>query len=145
MRIVDLGRTAVQAEVLRYKALALRNVRRVVLIAAAGVFGLFALAGAEFALFFVLDLDAGITPAWSAVIVGGIDVAFALVLVLAGSAGGQGAVEIEARITRDRALGELRRAAAFSTVTGPAGRLAGRGVLGLIRTAFARRRRRRSR
>ena len=141
MRIVDLGRTALQAEILRYKALAARNVRRVVLVVVAAVFALSALAGAEFALFFVLDLDARITPAWSALIVGGIDIAIALVLVLAASAGGPGAVEIEARITRDRALSELRSAAALATVTGPAGRLAGRGVIGLIRKAFARRRR----
>ena len=145
MRVVDLGRAALHAEVARYKALALRNVRRIVLIAMAGLFGLLALAAAEFALFFVLDLDARITPAWSAVIVGGIDLFVALVLVLAGSAGGPGPAEIEARMTRDRALGELRSAAAFATVTGPAGRLAGRGVLGLVRKTFSKGRRRRSR
>ena len=145
MRVVDLGRTALQAELARYKAFALRNVRRVILLVAAGLFGLFALAAAEFGLFLVLHLDAGITPAWSAVIVGGLDLALALLLALAGSAGGPGPAEIEARMTRDRALGELRSAVALATVTGPAGRLAGRGVLGLIRKTFSRGGRRRSR
>ena len=142
MRIADLGRTALQAEILRYKAIALRNVRRIALLVIAGVFGLLALAAGEVALFFLFHLDARITPAWSAVIVGGIDLGFALLLVVAGSAGGPGPVEIEARLTRDRALSELRSAVAFSAVTGPAGRLAGRGFLGLVRRGVSRRRRR---
>ncbi len=142
MRIVDLGRAALQAEILRVKALALRNVRRVVFLVAAAVLALGALTAAEIALFFVLELDARITPAWSALIVGGVDVAIALLFVLVGSAGGPGPIEIEARMTRDRALADLRSAAAFATVTGPAGRLAGRGVFGLVRKALSRRRRR---
>ena len=141
MRITDLGRQALGAEVELLRALALRNVRRVVLLVAAALFGLFCLVAAEVAGFCVLHLDASITPAWSALIVGGANLLVAVVLAAIASAGGPGPVEAQARLTRDRSLAELRTALAFASLTGPAGRLAGRGAVGLVRKALNRRRR----
>ena len=140
MKIIRLGRAALDAELLRLRSAATRAARRAALAAIAGVFGLLAFVVLHVAAFFVLELDAHITPAWSAVIVAGGDAFFALVLLLAARSGAPGAVEIEARITRDRALAELRTSVAIATFTGPAARYAGRGAFGLARRAFRRRR-----
>lgn len=139
MKIVRLGRAALEAELLRYRLIATRTVRRVAFAAVAAVLGLFAFATLHVALFFVFELDAGITPAWSAVIVAGLDLFVALVFLIGARASGPSAVEIEARIMRDRALAELRTSVAIATFTGPAARYAGRGAFGLARRAFRRR------
>ncbi len=140
MKIVRLGRAALNAELLRLRSVATRNARRVAFAVVAGLFGLFAFAVLHVAAYFVLALDARITPAWSAVIVAGGDMAFALLLLLAARAGGPSATEVEARILRDRALSELRTSMAIATFTGPVARSAGRGAFGLARRAFHRRR-----
>lgn len=140
MRIVRLGRAALDAEAVRLRYVALRTVRRVVLGAIAGVFGLVALAALHVAAFFVLELDARITPAWSAVIVAGGDLLLAVILLMLAARGGLSAGEIEARIMRDRTISELRTSLAFATFTGPAARLAGRGAFGVAKRVFRRRR-----
>lgn len=140
MKIVRLGRAALEAELLRLRVVATRTARRVAYVGIAAVFGLFAFVTLHIALFFVLELDAHITPAWSAVIVAGGDLFVALVLLLSARVGGPSVVEIEARIMRDRALSELRTSMAIATFTGPAARYAGRGAFGLARRAFRRRR-----
>ncbi len=140
MRTVSLSKAALQYEIVLLKARALRTARSAAFMAVAGVLGLFALALLHVALFFVFELDAHITPAWSVVIVAGIDVVLALLLVVIGRVGGPGPIEIEARIMRDRSLADLRNAFALAAVTGPAGRLAGRGALNVVRRMFSRRR-----
>ena len=140
MKIVRLGRAALDAELLRIRCLAKRTAQRAVFAAIAGVFALIAFAALQFAAFFVLDLDAGITPAWSAVIIAGADGGVASVLLLVALSGRPGAAELGARIMRDRALTELRTSAAIATFTGPAARYAGRGAFGVARRAFRRRR-----
>ena len=140
MKIVRLGRAALEAELLRLRFVATRAVRRVACVGIAAVFGLFAFVILHVALFFVLELDANITPAWSAVIVAGGDLLLALIFLLGARAGSPSVVEIEARIMRDRALSELRTSVAVATFTGPAARYAGRGAFGLARRAFRRRR-----
>ena len=118
MKIVRLGRAALEAELLRLRSVATRAARRVAFVAVAALLGLFAFVTLHVALFFVLELDARITPAWSAVIVAGADLFMALVFVLAARVGGPSVVEIEARIMRDRALSELRTSVAIATFTG---------------------------
>ncbi len=140
MKIVRLGRAALEAELLRLRFVATRAARRVACVGIAAVFGLFAFVILHVALFFVLELDANITPAWSAVIVAGGDLLLALIFLLGARAGSPSVVEIEARIMRDRALAELRTSVAIATFTGPAARYAGRGAFGLARRAFRRRR-----
>ena len=141
MKVIRLGRAALDAELLRLRCVAKRTARRAVSAVAAGVFGLFAFVALHFAAFFVLNLDANITPAWSAVILAGADGGFALVLLLIALSSRPGAAELGARIMRDRALTELRTSAAIATFTGPAARYAGRGAFGVARRALRRRRR----
>jgi hypothetical protein len=140
MKVVRLGRAALDAELLRLRSVATRGARRAAFAAVAALFGLFTLAVLHVAAYFVLSLDARITPAWSAVIVAGGDLFFVVVMLIAARTGGPSATEIEARILRDRALSELRTSLAIATFTGPAARYAGRGAFGLARRAFHRRR-----
>ena len=141
MKVTRLSRAALDAELLRLRCVAKRTVRRAIFAAAAGLVGLFAFVALHFAAFFVLHLDADITPAWSTVIVASGDGGCALILLLLARSGRPGAVEVEARNTRDRALTELRTSAAIATVTGPIGRYAGRGAFGVARRVVRRRRR----
>ena len=140
MKVVRLGRAVLDAELLRLRSVLTRNVRRVAFAVVALVFALLSFVALHFAAYFVLALDARITPAWSAVIVAGGDLFLALVLLVGARAGGPSATEIEARILRDRAIAELRTSLAIATVTGPVARYAGRGTFGLARRVFHRRR-----
>jgi hypothetical protein len=68
----------------------------------------------------------------------------ALILVLLGRSKQPGRLEMEARITRDRTIAELKSAVALtavtSAITGPAGRFAGRSAWGLVRKLLPARR-----
>lgn len=144
MKAVDFGKVAAAAEAQRLQRVALRYGRRVAFLVVAGLFGLFALI-----LFHVLlwaicygPLNTGMV--WASVIVLGIDFLFAGVFAMLGRSNQPSIMEIEARMTRDRNLAAMKSAFAFSAVTatvvGPAGRLAGRGILDMILGRMGRRR-----
>ena len=146
MRAVELARVAASAEALRLRRQLTRYGRQAAYLAVAGVFGVFALVFLHVILWNLFAHPWHVGPVWASVIVFGIDLLFALVLLLLGRGKGVDAIEVEARITRDRSLSELRSALAFSavaaTATGPIGRLAGRTVWGTVRRLVSGRRRR---
>ena len=139
MKMTKLVRAAIDAQVVLVKSTGRQFARRAVLLGVAAVFGLFALGLLHAAAYLALERDAGIAPVWSALIVVGGDALIGVVLLVMARAGGPDARAIEARITRDRAINDLRSGLAIATISGPAGRLAGRGVMGAIRRATSRR------
>ncbi len=141
MRIPRLMRTASDAQIVLVKA-SLRSLgRQAVFLAASAVFGLFALAALHVGGYLALVEFGSITSVWSALIVVGADLLVCLIALVLARSGGPDARAIEARIVRDRALDELRNGLAIATISGPAGRLAGRGALGIFRRIAMRRRR----
>ncbi len=140
MRLTKLARTAVDAEIVLVKSTGRRIARQVAFLVVAALFGLFALSVLHLAAYLVLTRDAGVTPLWSALIVAGVDVFVCVIALVLARSGGPDARAIEARMVRDRAVSDLRNSFAIATLSGPAGRLAGRGVLGAFRRAATRRR-----
>ena len=144
MKAVDFGKVAATAEAQRLQRVGLRYAKRVAFLIIAVLFGLFALISAHVTLWMILYGPFRITKVWSSVIVLGLDLLFAVVFVLLGRSNQPGIAEIEARMTRDRNLEAMKSAFAFNavsaTVLGPAGRMAGRGILDMIRGRFSRRR-----
>lgn len=146
MKAVELARVAASAEALRLRRQLFRYGRQAAFLAVAAVFGVFA---AVFLHVILWELCAGpwhLGPVWASVIVFGVDLLFAVVMLLLGRGKGIDPVELQARITRDRSLSELRSALAFgaiaATATGPVGRLAGRTVWGTVRRLVSGRKRR---
>ncbi len=146
MRTVELARVAAAAEALRLKRQALRFGRQGAFLAAAAVFGLFALAFVHVVLWTLFDGPANTGKVWASVIVLAFDVVVAGILLLLGRGTVPDPLEVEARITRDRSLSELKSAltltAATSVVVGPAGRFAGRTTWSALRRLLPGRRRR---
>lgn len=145
MKAVDLAKVAAAAEALRLKRQMLRIGKQVAFLVLAGIFGLFALVGFHVVLWTVCDGPWHFGKVGSSIAVFGFDLVIALVLALLGRSRAPSMGEIEARITRDRTVAELRNAVALtaiaSTVTGPAGRFAARSVWGLVRNVSPLRRR----
>ncbi len=142
MRVATLVRTAVDAEILLVKSNGRRVARQIAFLAAAAVFGVFALGALHVGAFLALAGGAHVRPVWAALIVVGADVVICLFSLLLARTGGPDAKAIEARLKRDRALSDLRASFAIATLSGPAGRVAGRGAIGLFRHLTARRRHR---
>lgn len=130
MRAVDLAKIAASAEASRLRRHLFRLGRQAGFIAVAGVFGFFALISLHVVLWTLCDGPWATGKVWASIIVLAVDVIAVVVLLLLGRSKLPGPLEIEARITRDRSLSELRSALAVTaltgTVAGPAGRLAGR-------------------
>lgn len=130
MRAVDLAKVAASAEALRIRRMMLRFGLQAVFLAVAGLFGLFALIFLHVFLWMLCYGPWNTGRVWASVIVVAFDVVIAVILLLLGRGKLPDPIEVEARITRDRSLSELRSALAITaltgTVTGPAGRLAGR-------------------
>lgn len=147
MKAVDLAKLAAAAEGLRFKRQLMRYGRQVAFLILAAIFGLFALVGAHVVLWSLCDGPWHFGIVWSSVAVFGFDLAIALVLVALGRSKQPGRLEMEARITRDRTIAELKSAVALtavtSAITGPAGRFAGRSAWGLVRKLLPVRRGRR--
>ncbi|MBE7210021.1 MAG: phage holin family protein [Gluconacetobacter diazotrophicus] len=145
MKAVELARVAASAEALRLRRQLTRYGRQAAFLVVAAVFALFALVFLHVILWNLCAHPWHLGPVWASVLVFGVDLLFALLLLLLGRGRGIDAVEVEARITRDRSLSELRSALAFSavaaTATGPIGRLAGRTAWGSVRRLIFRRRR----
>lgn len=141
MKVVELTRIAAAAEALRLRRRVVRYAKQAVFLAAAAVFGLFALGVLHVLLWMVCDGPWNTGRVWATVIVLAVDAAIIGVLLLLGRGRLADPTEVEARITRDRSLSELRNAAALAAVTGPAGRFAGRTAWSGVRRLFRRRRR----
>lgn len=147
MRAVELAKVAAAAEALRLKRQALRFGRQGAFLAAAGLFGLFALIAIHVVLWTLCDGPWNTGKVWASVIVLAFDILVAVVLVLLGRGKLPDPIEVEARITRDRSISELKSALAMTAVTtavaGPAGRFAGRTAWSAVRRMFTGKRRRR--
>ncbi len=143
MKLVDHGRSAASAEVQRLQRLALRYAMRVAFLVVAALFGLFTLFSAHVLLWMICYGPWHTGKVWASLIVLGVDVLFTVIFLVLGRGKAAGAVEIEARMRRDRDLAAMRNAFAISavaaTVVGPAGRMAGRGAWGLFRDRRRRR------
>jgi hypothetical protein len=139
MRTVRLARAAFDAQLVIAKSAGRKTARQAAFLVVAALFGLFALGLLHVAAYVALAVSAQIAPIWSALIVVGVDLLIAAVALVLARSGGPDAASIEARMTRDRALSDIRGSLAIATLTGPAGRLAGRGVVGLLRSLFVRR------
>ncbi len=124
MRTARLLRIAAEAEVLRLRRLARRNVIRAVVAAVAGVFFFGALCWFEVATYFWVHLNLGRISS-TLIVVGGNLLVALLLLAIAGLAWGRpGRVEIEALEVRERAQQQLEGiASATVALAGPAGRL----------------------
>lgn len=142
MKAVDLGKAAAAAEGLRLQKVALRLAVRIAFLVVAALFGLFALISLHVLLWVLCYGPWHTGKVWASVIVLGFDVVCAGILLILGRSRSPGAAEIAARLDRDRNLAAMRSALALSAVTagvtGPAGRLAGRGLLGASRALFRR-------
>ncbi len=143
MKLVDHGRDAASAEVQRLQRVALRYAMRVAFLVVAALFGLFTLMSAHVLLWMICYGPWHTGRVWASVIVLAVDILFMAIFVVLGRGKPAGAAEIEARIRRDRELAAMRNAFAISavaaTVVGPAGRMAGRGVWGMLRDRRRRR------
>ena len=145
MRTIDLGRTAAQAELLRFKLLLKRQAMRGVWGAVAAVFAIAVLVMVHVVIFMLLVPL--ITPIWSAVAVLVLDAVFLLVFGLIAAKSAPGKIEAEAREVRDRALIEMRESMAVAALLNPVGRVvvraAGRGAVSAFTPSFMQRKRRR--
>ncbi len=145
MKAVDLAKIAATAEALRLRRQALRIGRQAGFLAVAGLFGFFALVALHVVLWTLCDGPWNTGKVWASVIVLGFDVLVAVILVLLGRGRLPDPIEVEARITRDRSISELRSTLAMTAVTsavaGPAGRFAGRTAWGAARKLIRGRRR----
>lgn len=147
MRAVELAKVAAAAEALRFKRQMFRYGRQAAYLAVAGLFGLFALLSLHVLIWMVCYGPWHTGKVWASIIVLLFDVVIAGVLALLGRGKMADPVEVEARITRDRSISELKSAlvmtAMVGTVTGPAGRFAGRTAWSGVRGVFSRKRARR--
>ena len=147
MKAVDFGKLAAAAEVQRMQRMgsALRAARRVsgycrvvrVVCSGGGA------RGALGALLWTLEHRKGV----GICIVLATDLILAMLFVVLGRSKQPGIAESQARVTRDQNLGAMKSALAFTavsgTVMGPAGRMAGRSIVELVRGRMRRRRERR--
>lgn len=147
MRAVELTRIAAAAEALRLRRQILRYVRQAGFLVGAAVFGLFALIFLHVLLWMVCAGPWNTGRVWASVIVLAFDGIVAGVLALLGRGKLPDPLEVEARITRDRSISELKSALAMTaltgTVAGPAGRFAGRTLWNTAGRLLGGRRRRR--
>lgn len=118
MRSLRLARVAAQAELLRLRHFARRQVVRAVLGAIALTFLLACLAAVHFAGYFALR-RAHIAPVWDTLIVAGVDLLIGLIFLIAAASDTPGKVEHEALQVREAAQRQMMEAAAVSAVVGP--------------------------
>lgn len=147
MKAVELARVAAAAEAQRIRLQIFRYGRQAAFLAVAGLFGLFALAFVHVFLWMVFAGPFNTGRVWASVIVLGFDVVVAGVLLLLGRGKLPAPAEVEARITRDRSISELKSALAMTAVSGavagPAGRFVGRTAWSAVRGVFRGKQRRR--
>lgn len=129
MRMLRLARIAAEAEGLRLRRQARRTVVRLALVSIGLAFLAVALAFGHVAVWFALRFGANMAPWAAALVMGGIDLAIALVFVLIAALSGPGRVEVEALQVRQRALEQAAGTLAIGTLLVPAVRVG----LGLLR------------
>lgn len=146
MKAVELTKIAAAAEALRLRRQIFRYVRQAGFLVGAALFGLFALAFLHVLLWMVCVGPWNTGRVWASVIVLALDGVVAGVLVLLGRGKLPDPIEVEARITRDRSISELKNALAMTALTGtmagPAGRFAGRTLWNTVTKVLRGRRRR---
>ncbi len=144
MKAVEYGKAAASAEARRLQSIALRYGLRVAFLVVAALFGLFTLISAHVTLWVICYGPWHTGKVWASLIVLALDILLTGVFVLLGRGKQPSVAEIEARMTRDRNLTAMKNAVALSTVTatvvGPAGRMAGRSIVGALRGRWSRRR-----
>ena len=104
MRPVRLARIAAEAEAVRWHAFAVRTAVRLVCVVVALLFVVGALTIGHIAAWYALRVDFGVEFYWSALALGGFDLAVALILLLIASRSGPGRVERDAVEVRQQAV-----------------------------------------
>jgi hypothetical protein len=137
MRLLDLARTALEAEGLHLRRQARARGIQAALAVAAVIFLLLLLGMLHLAGFAALAPDWG--TAWAALMLAGGDLAIALVLVLAARRAGRDRLAEEARQVRRQAVRQIGDGAARALVLAPALRGGGlkKGLFGAALTALA--------
>ena len=137
MRLLDLARTALEAEGLHLRRQARARGIQAALAVAAVIFLLLLLGMLHLAGFAALAPDWG--TAWAALMLAGGDLAIALVLVLVARRAGRDRLAEEARQVRRQAVRQIGDGAARALVLAPALRGGGlkKGLFGAALTALA--------
>ncbi|MBB2203237.1 hypothetical protein [Gluconacetobacter tumulisoli] len=142
MRIAELGKATVQAELTVRRQMAIRIGRQAAFLVIAGIFGLLAILSGHALLWAFAYQTLGFSVLGAAILVFAADALVALLFLLLGRRSIMTPQEIRARFERDHAINELRQAVALTAVTtavaGPVGRQAGRAIWHVVRSAFGR-------
>lgn len=126
MNPVKLVRIAAEAELLRLRAMASRQVRRVVLALVGAIFLLAVLIFVHILVWHALAVSAGLTFYAATCLVGGVDLLVALVLLAAAASSRPNSLEHEALDVRRNAVVQMRRVGTLSQLALPTLRLATR-------------------
>lgn len=135
MRLLELARTAWDAEALRLRRLARAQGMRAAYAAVAAVFGLIALLMLHLALFAALAPGWG--PVWAALAVAMLDLVVLAILALLARRAGDDPIAKEALMVRKEAMRQLGDSAARAAVLAPLlkSQTAKKGLLGAAVTA----------
>jgi hypothetical protein len=124
MNPIRLARVAAEAETLRLRAMAGRQVRRIVFAVVALLFLLAVLVFVHVIAWYALNVSANLGFYLACVIVGGVDLLIALILLLLASRSAPSSAEREAYVVRQRAIDGMRQFGTYSQLALPALRLA---------------------
>ncbi|NVN09949.1 phage holin family protein [Nguyenibacter vanlangensis] len=142
MKIAELGKATVQAELTVRRQMAIRIGRQVAFLVIAAIFGLLAVLSGHALLWAFAYQTLGFSVLGAAILVFAIDAAVAVLFLLLGRRSIMTPEEIRARFERDHAINDLRQAMALTAITsaiaGPVGRQAGRAIWQVVRSAFGR-------
>ena len=123
MRTAELGRAAAQAELLRIKRLIRRQAMRAVWGAVAGVFVIAMLVMIHVIAYFAL-VPGTLSPLLGAVVLFVFDLVATAIFGIMAMRGAPDAIEIEAKLIRDRSLHEMKQSFAIGAVVSSVTRLA---------------------
>jgi len=130
-RTIQLARVGAEAELLRLRTLAKRQVSRLILAVVGAVFLIATLVCAEIAGGMALALL--VHPVWATLIMLGINLVIAAIFFVVAMSNSPSRVEQEALEVRKTAQGQLAQAMAFSALVGPTVRaVGGRKLYGLM-------------
>ncbi len=120
MRTVRLAKVAARAEVVRWKRIARRAIRRLAYAAVALVFVLACLVLLHALGFEALTQFGGVAPFWAMLIVFGVDIVLAIVFGILAAGAIADPLEREALALRERSVAELRGSFARDALLGSA-------------------------
>ncbi len=126
MRTVDLAQAAVQAELLRLRRLARRQVMRAMFAMVALVFLLGVLVLAHVAAY--IALQPYLTPLQDSLALLAFDGVLVIIFGLLALRDVPDPIEVEAKVLREQVLTEMKESLAIIALVGPLGRLAARTV-----------------